>query len=215
MILKYRRFFSFLILLLFGIWITLGSYLYLSGFEFETYFSSLELNIYSKVCIVAIIYIFRNYLFIPSTLAILFAWFFLQNFWLTLCISILWVSFWICQTYFIWYIFAEDIKNHKHFHIISRYKNKIEKDGYKVIFLWSFFPIIPVDILYYSAWFIKYHFLKTYLAWILWEMPLIILYVYLGKEAYKYSDYFAYIAVWIVIIYIFYKTIKKLLKKEI
>lgn len=207
---KTKKIFTLLILSFFILWIWLSSFLYFSSFDFENFFWKLELNMYSKVWIILIIYFFRNYLLIPSTLIILFAGFFLQNFWITLMISIIWVSIWICQTYFVWYIFWEDLKNNKNFKLISKYNDKIQKDWFKVIFLWAFFPVIPVDILYYSAWFVKYNFLKSYLAWIIWEMPLIILYVYLWKQAHKYSDYLIYIALWILLLYLSYQSIKKL-----
>lgn len=207
---KTKKIFTIIILSLFITWIIISSYLYFSSFDFENYFWNLNLNIYWKILIVFILYFFRNYLLIPSTILILFSWFFLKDFWITLIVSIIWVSIWICQTYFVWYVFWEDLKNNKNFKLISKYNSKIDNDWFKVIFLWAFFPVIPVDILYYSAWFVKYNFLKAYLAWIIWEMPLIILYVYLGKQAHKYSDYLIYIALWIWLLYLFYLSIKKL-----
>lgn len=211
---KNKKIFTFIVIFLFFIWITSSLYLYFSWFNFETYFWKLELNIYYKILIILFIYIFRNYLFIPSTVIILFAWFFLQNFLLTCIISIIWVSIGVLQAYFVGYIFWEDLKEKKSFQLITQYNQKIQNDGFKVIFLWAFFPIIPVDILYYSAWLVKYSLIKSYLAGILWEMPLIILYSYLWKEALKYSDYFLYIwgALWIW--YIIYLLIKKLFYKK-
>lgn len=209
-----KKIFTIIISLLFLIWIFFSSYLYFSSFNFENFFWNLSLNIYTKILIILTIYFFRNYLLTPSTVIILFAWFFLQNFWITLITSIIWVSIWIFQTYFVWYIFWENLKNNKNFKLINKYNKKIEENGFKVIFLWAFFPVIPVDILYYSAWFVKYNFLKVYLAWIIWEMPLIILYVYLGEEAHKYSDYLIYIAIWILILYLSYLSIKRLFFKK-
>lgn len=211
---KTKKFFTLIISFLFIIGISTSFYLYISWFDFEDFFSEISLNIYQKIWIVLIIYFFRNYLFIPSTIIILFAWFFLQDFLITLFISILWVSFWIVQTYFVWYIFWEDLKNHKNNKMISKYNTKIQKDGWKVIFFGSFFPIIPVDILYYSAWFVKYHFIKAYFAGIIWEMPLIILYVYLWKEASKYTHLFIYIWWSLVIWFILFYSIKKLFYRK-
>ncbi len=207
---KYKKFFTLLIVLFFIVWISISSYLYISWFDFEWYFKKVSLDMNMKITILLVLYFFRNYLLIPSTILILFSWFFLQNFWITLLVSIIWVSFWIFQTYFVWYIFWEDLKSNKNFSLISKYNSKIEADGFKIIFLGSFFPVIPVDILYYSAWFVKYHFIKTYLAGIIWEMPLIILYVYLWKEAQAYTQYFIYIGSWIILLYILYLSIKKL-----
>lgn len=211
---KYKKILSITIVLCFLLWITLSSYLYFSGFDFERYFQKVSFDMTTKIGIVLILYFFRNYLLIPSTILILFSWFFLQDFWVTLIVSIIWVSFGICQTYFVWYVFWEDLKSNKNFKLISKYNDKIEADGFKIIFIGSFFPVIPVDILYYSAWFVKYHFIKTYFAGIIWEMPLIILYVYLWKEAKAYSDYFLYIGGWMIFIYILYLSIKKLFLKK-
>lgn len=209
-----KKVFIIIIILLFLSWITITSYLYFWGFDIENYFWNLNLNIYHKVLIVFLLYFFRNYLLLPSTLVILFAWFFLQDFVITLIVSIIWVSIWIFQTYFVWYIFWDNLKKNKNFKLISKYNIRIKQNWFKVIFLWSLFPVIPVDILYYSAWIVKYNILKSYIAWILWEMPLIILYVYLWKEATNYSQYLVYIAILALIIFLIYIYSKKIIKAK-
>jgi uncharacterized membrane protein YdjX (TVP38/TMEM64 family) len=209
-----KKAFTITILLLFVIWIFISTYLYLGWFNFEEYFSQLNFSVYQKIMIILTIFFFRNYLLIPSTVIIVFTWFFLQNFWISLITSIIWVSIWIFQTYFVWYLLWENLKNNKNFNLINKYKDKIEANWFKVIFIWALFPVIIVDILYYSAWFIKYNFIKSYLAWILWEMPLIILYAYLGKEVNKYIDYLIYIITWILMLYFLYELVKILYFKK-
>jgi len=205
---------SYIIVLLFILWICSSLLLYISWFNFELFFQNLNLNVYYKIIIILLIYTFRNYLIIPSTVVILFSWFLFQNFFLWLIINIIWVSIWILQTYFVGYILWDNFIENRLFDKISKYKDKIKENWFKVIFIWAFFPIITVDVFYYSAWLIKYNILKCFIAWLLWELPLIILYSYLWKEASKYSQYIWSIAVWILILFFLYYYIKKTIKTE-
>lgn len=203
-----------IIILLFLTWIWITTYLYFSSFSFEKYFENITLTLNQKIIIVIIVYLFRNYLLLPSTVIILFAWYLLQNFTLTLVLSILWVSFWIFQSYFIWKVFSKDsLEQKKDKWLILKYNDKIQKDWFKVIFVWSLFPIIPVDLLYLSAWYVKYSAIKTFLAWILWELPLIILYSYLWKESSKYEEYFTIVWLIIFILFLLYLYLKRLFFK--
>lgn len=194
---------------LFVVGISASVYLYVTGFDFEAYFWNISLSFEVKIGIIFLLYIFRNFLLIPSTVAILFTGFFLQDFWTTLVISTIWVGIGIWQVYLVGSVFWDSLKQNKHFQIISKYNQKIEKNWFQVIFLWTLIPIIPVDIIYYSAWFIKYHIGKVFLAGLLGEFPLIIVYSYLGKEAQKYDHYFPYIAIWVIIILVIYFFMKK------
>lgn len=209
-----KKFFTILISILFLVWISTSAYLYLSWFQFEAYFSSLQLSLWDKIWILMGLYTFRNYLFIPSTVLILFSGFFLQDFLITAIVSILWVSIGVLQAYFVGYVFGEDLKTKKSFALISKYNDKIENDGFKVIFAGAFFPVIPVDIFYYSAGFVKYNVIKAFFAWVLGEMPLILLYSYLGKKAHQYTEYLGYVAIALFILYLLYLAIKKLFFKK-
>lgn len=209
MYLPFRKVLPFFIILLFIIGISWSIYLYIIDFDFENYFSYSPISIEWKIVIILLLYIFRNYLFIPSTLAILFTGFFLQDFWLTLYVSTIGVGIGILQVYLVGYIFWDSLKKYKHFQVISKYNSKIEKNGFKVIFFWTLIPMIPVDLIYYSAWFIKYKVWKVFLAGLLWEIPLIIIYSYLWKEAQKYDHYFPYIAIGVIIAFLFYFLIHK------
>lgn len=209
-----KKIFTLLITILFLIGMSTSAYLYFSGFDFESYFSALKLSMLDKILIVIFLFTFRNYLFIPSTVMILFAGFFLQDFWITLLLSTIWVAIGIMQAYFVWYVFWEDLKEKKSFHLISKYNDKIQNDGFKVIFLGALLPVIPVDIFYYSAGFVRYSIIKALIAGLIWELPLIILYVYLWKQAHQYTDYLGYIALAIIIIYVVYLAIKKIFFKK-
>ncbi|MEF2175731.1 MAG: VTT domain-containing protein [Candidatus Absconditabacteria bacterium] len=212
---KTNKFFIVIIFVLFALGISVSSYLYFSGFDFEVFFQQINLNISYKVILILMFYLFRNYLLIPSTVVILFSGYYLQHFWLSLLIALIGVTFGFLQTYFVGYTFSESLAKSKKFHLISQYNEKIQKQGYKVIFLGALFPVMSVDALYYSAGLIKYNILKAYLAGIIGELPLIILYVYLGKQAQNYTHYFFYIFLFLVLGYLVYFLGKQRNRKKI
>lgn len=201
-----------LIIFLFIIWISWAIYAYFSGFDLKIFFENSSYGIYTKIWIMSLLYIFRNYLFIPSTLLILLTWFILQDFVITLIISTIWVWIGILQTYFVWVTLADEIKKNKHYEVIKSYQEKIKKNWFKVIFFASLVPIIPVDLVYYAAATTKYDIRKFFLAGLLWEFPLIVLYSWLWKEAEKYIFQIIWVFVILWILYFWYLFWKK--KKE-
>jgi len=209
--LKLKKILLIIIISLFTISIITTSYLYLNWYKLETLFDN-NLSLTNKIIIIFLLYFFRNYLLIPSTVLILFAWYFLENFLIALIISTIWVSIWILQTYFVWYIFNESLKTKKDFKIISKHSKEIKDNWFKVIFTSAFFPIIPLDIIYYSAWFIKYNIIKAYIAWITWEFLLIFLYTYLWDKAVIYKRYLIYIFIILIFLFLIYYIFKKIKK---
>lgn len=210
----HKKIITSIIILLFFIGICSSLFLYFSEFDYKNLFLEIDLTIYHKILIVLLLFFFRNYLLIPSTILILFTSYFLENFFLTLIISTIWVGIGIFQTYFVGYVFSEDVKNNKHYHKIEHYNNKIQEKWFTVIFFWALFPIIPVDLLYYSAWFVKYSPVFTFLAWVIWEFPLIILYSYLWEKAHSYEKYFLLVWLLIVLLLSLYYWLKKYLGKK-
>lgn len=206
--LKLKKILLIITISLFTISIITTSYLYFNWYNLESLFDN-NLSLTNKIIIIFLLYFFRNYLLIPSTVLILFAWYFLENFFLALIISTIWVSIWIFQTYFVWYIFNENLKTKKEFKIISKYSKEIKNNWFKVIFTSAFFPIIPLDIIYYSAWFIKYNLFKAYIAWITWEFLLIFLYTFLWDKANIYKEFLIYIFIFLIIIISIYYLFKK------
>lgn len=204
-----KKVFLFLIIFLFGIGIFLAIYSYSTGFDIKNFFEKSEFGLVAKVWILSFLYIFRNYLFIPSTLLILLTGFILQDFILTLIVSTIWVWIWILQTYFVGMTFADSVEKNKHYETIKKYQEKIKQNGFRVIFFASLIPIIPVDLVYYAAATTKYDIRKFFLAWILWEFPLIILYSWLGMEAKKYIFYIMGIFIVLGILYFGYLMWKK------
>lgn len=204
-----KKILPYIIIIIFILWLSSSIYLYFSWFNIEEFFLNNQYWIEYKILFLVILYILRNYLFLPSTIVILTTWLILQDFWLTLIVSLVWVWTWIIQTYFVWYIFWESLKDKKEFKAVKKYRKKIEENWFKVLFLWSLFPVVPVDILYYSAWFVKYNFFKFFIAWFFGELPLIVLYCYLWIQAKKYIDYLWYIIVWVFVWFLIYLFIKK------
>jgi len=190
-----------IIILLFTVGIITSLYLYATGFDLKAFFVSLDVNIYEKLGIIFILYTFRNYFFVPSTVIIILSGVILQDFLLTAIVSIIGVGIGIAETYAIGYFFREDVNNNKKLPIINKYKKQIEKNGVKIVFFSCMFPLTPVDLLYYAAGFIKYRFIPFFSAALLGEMWLILLYSYLGVEAEKYTSFAVYFIVIFVLLF--------------
>lgn len=170
----------------------------------ENFFQNLNLNKNEKTILILLFFTFRTYFLIPSTILILLAWYILQDFYLTLTISTIWVSIWIIQAYFIGKFLWEDIKNKK----IIDYQKKIKENWFKFIFLFSLIPIFPLDLVYYAAASSNYDIRKYFLAGILWELPLIIIYSYLWKEAERYTHLIIWTFILIFLLFLIVKFAK-------
>lgn len=205
---KIKKKLEYLIILLFIFWILSIIYLYYIWFDFRN-LVNFNLNIYYKIGIIILLYCFRNYLFLPSTVIIIISWMIFNNYLLTFLIGFIWVSIGLIQTYFIWYIFRENLSKNGISKKIEKYNAEIRDKWAKIIFAWAMFPSLPTDIICYSAWFIEYNFFKFYLAAILGELPLIFIYSYLGNEAEKYMHYFVYFIIFFLIILLSYYYFKR------
>jgi hypothetical protein len=71
MLKKQKVLLTAIIILLFVFGIGTSIYLYTIGFDFKTYFVSLNISLDQKIAILLGLFLFRNYLFIPSTVIIL------------------------------------------------------------------------------------------------------------------------------------------------
>ena len=61
-------------------------------------------------------------------------------------------------------------------------RSKMEKYGFSIVLLWSFFPAVPTDLICYVAGTIKMSFWKFILAVFLGEIILVSIYVWSGKS---------------------------------
>lgn len=196
-----KSFLAIAIILLFAAGIVTSIYLYITGFDLKAFLISLDINIYEKIGIIFLLYVFRNYLFVPSTVIIILSGVVLQNFLLTALVSIIGVGIGIAETYAIGYLFRKNVvEDTKKLPIINKYKKQIQENGVKIVFFSCMFPLTPVDLLYYAAGFVRYSFVPFFIAAIMGEMWLILLYSYLGVEAEKYTSFAVYfIAVFVLL----------------
>jgi uncharacterized membrane protein YdjX (TVP38/TMEM64 family) len=61
-------------------------------------------------------------------------------------------------------------------------RSKMEKYGFSIVLLWSFFPAVPTDLICYVAGTIKMSFWKFILAVFLGEIVLVGIYIWSGKS---------------------------------
>jgi uncharacterized membrane protein YdjX (TVP38/TMEM64 family) len=64
--------------------------------------------------------------------------------------------------------------------------NKMEKYGFWIVLLWSFFPIVPTDLICYVAGTIKMTYWKFILAVFIGELILVNIYVWTGKSLFEF-----------------------------
>ena len=61
-------------------------------------------------------------------------------------------------------------------------RSKMEKYGFSIVLLWSFFPAVPTDLICYAAGTIKMAFWKFIFAVFLGEIVLVSIYIWTGKS---------------------------------
>lgn len=82
--------------------------------------------------------------------------------------------------------FGETLKR-KHEYIYQTLRQKMERYGFPIVILWSFFPIVPTDIICCIAGTIRMSFARFFLAICLGESFLILGYIYAGKSLLLYG----------------------------
>ena len=65
---------------------------------------------------------------------------------------------------------------------IKGVRRKMDKYGFSIVLLWSFFPAVPTDLICYVAGTIKMAFWKFILAVFLGEIILVSIYIWTGKS---------------------------------
>ena len=208
-----KKLLIFFLALFFISWIIISLYLYNIWFKIDDLINYIRNNIL-VVCLVFIfIFSIRIFLFIPSTIIIIWLWLLIDNFLLTFIISSIWIFIWLIQTYFIGYLLEENLEWWKIIKKIKPHLLKIKEKWFLYIFLWCLAPILPTDLICYSAWFTRYKLSKFLLAWMLWEIPLILLYSYLWWKADIFLQKINYILIWLLFWIIIYFVFKKIRKK--
>lgn len=63
---------------------------------------------------------------------------------------------------------------------------KLDQYGFPIVLLWSFFPIVPTDLICFIAGMMRMHFLKFISALFLGELILVSLYIWTGVALYEF-----------------------------
>lgn len=196
---------------LFISWIITSLYLHKIWFDIINIANHIWNNIFLLILVTLFIFSIRIFLFIPSTLLIIWLWAITNNFLLTVIISTIWILIWLLQTYHIWVLIENNSEGSKTIKKIKPHLKKIEKRWFTYILIWCFAPFLPTDIICYSAWFIRYKLSLFLLAWMLWELPLIILYSYLwwnASDVLKNINYLLFVIIILTILFFLNKKYK-------
>lgn len=141
-----------------------------------------------------ILSILRGFTLFPSTpLVIAGTILFPNNLFLVLFISMVGIIFSSSMVYFFsdYLGFSEYFKKHSH-QKIQQIKAKLEtKKGFLFVFLWSFMPILPTDLICYIAGTIKMNFKKFLLAMICGELIICSIYVFVPAHIFDFRLPFA------------------------
>ena len=125
----------------------------------------------------------RGFFLIPSTPFVLAGvLLFPKNMFWVFVISMLGVMFGSCIVYF----FSEQLGfgeslRHKHEKLYHKLQDKMKRFGFPIVILWSFFPLVPTDLICCIAGTIRMSFYKFLLALFIGECFLILGYMYSGK----------------------------------
>jgi uncharacterized membrane protein YdjX (TVP38/TMEM64 family) len=127
---------------------------------------------------------FRGLFLIPSTpLVIAGAIIFPEQLWLVFIISMAGILFSASLIYFASDFLDFDklfdkIKSKK----VQTLRQKINNYGFWVVLVWSFFPLVPTDLICYIAGTIKMSYYKFILALFIGESILVAIYLFLGDK---------------------------------
>jgi uncharacterized membrane protein YdjX (TVP38/TMEM64 family) len=209
-----KKLLTIILLTLFISWIMFSLYLYSIWFKVEDLVKYTESNMIIIILWELFIFSIRIFLFLPISILIITLWTIIDNILLTFLISIIWVFIWIIQTYYIWYLINKDLEWNKLIGKIEKHIKKLKKNWFYYIFFWSLFPMVPVDLIYYAAWFEKYNIYKFIFASFLWSIPIVFIYSYLWDNASLLIQKITYIIVILLIIILIYLIFKKIFKKK-
>lgn len=136
-------------------------------------------NFWNYIIIAYIIFSCFRWIFLLPSTVLIFVWaLFLDP------INLFLISMWaIIFSSSLVYFFGDflwldkEIKNPKYTKKIKLLEEKINKNGYFIVSIWSFTPFVPTDLICYVAWTTKMNYLK-FIFWVItWETPLVLIYV--------------------------------------
>lgn len=125
----------------------------------------------------------RALFFIPSTvILILGIALFHDQFLLLLIINIIGILVGSSLMYLAGKFFtSEEFFSAKHQEKLPKIKTKINENGFLIVLLWSFFPLVPTDLICYVSGATHMKYLKFILALFIGELALVTIYLKTGK----------------------------------
>jgi len=198
---------------LFILWIMFSLYLKNIWFKIEDLAEYARDNTFIVILWSLFIFSIRIFLFLPISILIISLWTIIDNVLLLFLVSIIWVFIWALETYYIWFLIKDDLEWNKLIKKIEHHIAKIKDKWFIYIFIWSMLPIVPVDLVYYAAWFERYSIKKFIIASVLWSVPIVFLYSYLWEKSNLLMENIKYIVVILLILLIMYYIFKKIFKK--
>jgi uncharacterized membrane protein YdjX (TVP38/TMEM64 family) len=145
-------------------------------FEFVKAYEGQMLLVYLLICVG------RGMFLIPSTPFVLAGGLlFHDNLWLVFAISMVGV---LSGSAFIYYftefLGVDKIIQKRFAHKLEKTKAGMEKYGFWIVVAWSFFPLVPTDLIAYVAGITRMKPWKFFLGVFLGELPIVALYVFTG-----------------------------------
>lgn len=174
--------------ILFGIWLLLIAAAVSLYFIFPEYFTQKAiqngLESYQGPLLLGYIAIslVRGIFFIPSTPFVLAgALIFPDHPWTVLLISISGVLAGSSYVYFFTeYLEIEKLIRKNFEQRFEKVKNGMAKYGMGIVVVWAFIPVVPTDLISYTAGVTRMPYLKFALGILLGELPLVALYIFFG-----------------------------------
>lgn len=129
----------------------------------------------------------RSLFFIPATAVLILGMALYQDaFWFLLIVNMLGVLIGSALIYGAGKIFtAEDFFSEKHQQKLPIVKEKINQYGFWIVLGWSFFPLVPTDLVCYISGATNMKFLKFITAVFIGELILVTAYLYTGESLFK------------------------------
>lgn len=142
-----------------------------------------EQDQFAKTIYIVIVLI-RSAFFIPSTYPLLLGLLLFPNeLVFLLIVNMLGIMGGASLLYFAARFFTpEDFFSEKRLKSLPKIKEKINKHGFTIVLLWSFFPLVPTDLICFVAGATNMKYLKFATAVFIGEVVLVSVYLYTGKE---------------------------------
>jgi uncharacterized membrane protein YdjX (TVP38/TMEM64 family) len=134
-----------------------------------------------------IISLIRSLFFLPSTIFVIMGVALYPNDpYLVLLISMIGIISGACWIYFAADILKiEQVLSIKSQRKIKKTEASINKHGFWIVLFWSFFPVVPTDLICYISGYSKMNFSKFIVALFIGEIILVSLYIWTGSTLFE------------------------------